>query len=130
MGSTIRVVETASNASGAGAPATSAATGVVVALVVIATHKPPPNTLLTKEQISGHSAKFRFRATGDSTGFECALVRKPTRKGAKTPSPVYSSCGSSKTFKGLKAGSYVLYVRAVGPGGADKTPATYRFKIS
>jgi hypothetical protein len=89
-----------------------------------------PNTLLVQEQVSGHSAKFHFKATGDSTGFECALVRKPTRKGAKTPSPKYSSCGSSKTFKNLKVGSYVLYARAVGPGGADKTPATYKFKIT
>jgi hypothetical protein len=60
----------------------------------------------------------------------CVLVRKPTRKGAKTPSPKYSSCGSSKTFKHLKAGSYVLYVRAIGPGGVDKSPATYGFKIT
>jgi hypothetical protein len=29
----------------------------------------------------------------------------------------------------LKVGSYVLRVRAVGPGGVDKTPATFRFKI-
>jgi hypothetical protein len=43
---------------------------------------------------------------------------------------MYSSCGSSKTFKRLKAGTYVFYVRAVGPGGADKIPATYKFKIS
>jgi hypothetical protein len=94
--------------------------------------KTAPNTLLLTEQISSkhHSATFHFKATGDSTGFQCALVRKPTRKGAKTPSPKYSSCGSSKTFKHLKAGSYVLYVRAVGPGGAAKSPATYKFRIS
>jgi hypothetical protein len=40
------------------------------------------------------------------------------------------SCRSPKTFRGLHAGSYVLYVRAIGPGGADKTPATYDFKIT
>jgi hypothetical protein len=29
-----------------------------------------------------------------------------------------------------KAGSYELYVRAVGPGGVDPSPVTHRFKIS
>jgi hypothetical protein len=91
-----------------------------------------PNTHLVKEQISSkeHSATFLFKATGDFTGFQCALVRKPTRKGVKTPSPKYSKCGSSKTFKHLKAGKYEFYVRAIGPGGVDKSPATYKFKIS
>ena len=35
---------------------------------------------------------------------------------------------SSKTFKHLKAGSYVLYVRAIGPGGADKSPRHLRIQ--
>ena len=43
--------------------------------------------------------------------------------------PRYTKCRSPRTFKHLKAGSYVLRVRAVGPGGVDKTPATYTFKI-
>jgi hypothetical protein len=123
LGHSLSCGVTASNAGGAGSPAMSAKVVVV---------SPPPNTLLLSEKInrSRHSATFRFRATGTSTGFRCALVRKPTRKGAKTPSPHYSSCGSSKTFKHLKAGTYELYVRAVGPGGVDKTPATYKFKIT
>jgi hypothetical protein len=126
VGSTIGVVEIAHNASGGGSPATSSATATVKS------HKAAPNTLLVKEQVNSkdRSAKFRFKATGDSTGFRCALVRKPTRKGAKTPSPKYSSCGSSKTFKDLKAGKYEFYVRAIGPGGVDKSPATYTFKIT
>ena len=36
-----------------------------------------------------------------------------------------TKCRSPRTFKHLKAGSYVLRVRAVGTGGGDKTPATY-----
>ena len=170
VGSTIRVVETARNASGAGSPAASTATTVVQASPGGSqggsaggsqggsgggqsgsgggqegsgggqegsggspsggSHAAVPNTLLVKEQVSGHSAKFHFRATGDSNEFQCALVRKPTRHGAETPSPKYSSCGSAKTFKHLKVGRYVLYVRALGPGGADTSPATYKFKIT
>jgi len=130
VGSTIRVGETASNASGAGASVISNPTAVVLAKP--ASHTAAPNTRVLTEQISSkaHSAKFRFQATGKSSGFECALVRKPAGRHAKTPSPKYSSCGSKKTFEHLKAGSYVLYVRAVGPGGTDKTPATYSFKIT
>ena len=82
------------------------------------------------EQISSRlrTAKFKFKATGKSTGFRCALVRLPISKHAKTPAPKYVACGSSKTFKHLKIGKYVLYVRAVGPGGT-RSPIVYRFKI-
>jgi hypothetical protein len=108
--------------------------------VVVVTPPPPPpagkahiaapTTKLVFEQISSRNrtAKFRFKASGKSTGFRCALVRVPTRKHAKTPSPKYVACGSSKTFKHLKLGKYVLYVRAVGPGGT-RSPVVYRFKI-
>jgi hypothetical protein len=145
-GRTLRVVETARNASGAGSPATSNATATVPTAAggggggqgsgsggpSGGSHPTAPNTHLVKEQISSksHSATFRFKATGDSTGFQCALVRKLIRKGAKTPAPGYSRCGLSKTFKNLKAGKYEFYVRAIGPGGVDKSPATYNFRIS
>jgi hypothetical protein len=135
VGSTVRVLETASNASGAGAPATSSATSPVQAPPGsghVSVSTPPPDTRLLKEQISSrsHSARFRFGASGSSTGFQCALVRTPARKGAKAPSPRYTACSSLKTFKGLKAGRYVLYVRADGPGGVDRSPITFRFKIT
>jgi hypothetical protein len=131
VGSTIRIVETASNAAGTSRPATSNATSAVKGAPAAGAHTAVPNTHLVVEQISSRlrSARFRFTATGAATGFRCALVRLPTRKGAKTPSPRYSRCGSTKTFSGLKAGSYVVYVRAVGPGGADGSPARHTFKI-
>jgi len=133
VGHTLTVQETASNVSGAGSPATSSATAVVHASPAGGKkpHKATPNTRLLSEQINSkrHSATFRFKATGKATGFRCALVRRPTRKGAKTPAPKYSACRSPKTFKHLKVGKYVLYVRAVGPRVVDKTPATYGFKI-
>jgi hypothetical protein len=93
-------------------------------------HVAAPGTKLVFEQISSRNrtAKFRFKATGKATGFRCALVRVPVGKHAKTPSPKYVACGSSKTFKHLKIGKYVLYVRAIGPGGT-KSPVVYRFKI-
>ena len=133
VGSTIRVIETAGNSAGTSGPATSNATSAVQGSPAAgqSAHKAAPNTRVVFDQISSklRSAKFRFKATGLSTGFRCALVRLPSRKGAKTPSPRYSRCASTKTFSGLKAGSYVVYVRAVGPGGADGSPARHTFKI-
>ena len=132
VGHRLRVQETASNVSGAGAGATSSPTAPVSAARTSSKHHAAPNTLLLEHQVSAHDhrATFRFKATGTATRFECALVRKPTRRGARTPAPAYVPCRSPKTFTGLHAGSYVLYVRAIGPGGADKTPATYDFKIT
>jgi hypothetical protein len=132
VGHRLTVQETASNVSGAGSPATSSATAVVHASPAGGTkpHK-APNTRLLSERINSkaHSATFRFKARGKATGFRCALVRRPTRKGAKTPAPKYSACRSPKTFKHLKVGKYVFYVRAVGPRVVNKTPASYGFKI-
>ena len=48
----------------------------------------------------------------------------------EAPAPRYSRCGLSKSFKNLKAGKYEFYARAIGPGGVDKSPATYNFRIS
>jgi inosine-uridine nucleoside N-ribohydrolase len=131
VGSTIRIVETASNAAGTSGPATSKATSAVHGSLGAGTHPAVPDTRLVVEQISSRlrSARFHFKATGGATGFRCALVRLPSRQGAKRPSPRYSRCSSTKTFTGLKAGNYVVYVKAVGPGGVDASPAKHTFKI-
>ena len=118
IGATVRVVETARNASGAGAPARSHATGVVAL-------PPPPDTLLLGEtvDVGGRTATFRFRASGSSNGFDCALVPASAR------SPRYYPCRSPKTYRALAPGSYVFEARAVGLGGFDSTPLNYRFSI-
>jgi hypothetical protein len=124
---TLRVSEIARNATGASAAATSSQTSVVPGSGPSA-----PNTVLLKKLINSRarSATFKFKATGKATGFRCALVRVRTRKGQRTPAPNYVKCPSTKTFRHLKIGKFVFYVRAVGPGGVDKTPAIYRFRIT
>jgi hypothetical protein len=91
----------------------------------------PPSAKLMSEKVSSkaRSAAFNFTATGTVTEFRCALVLKPTRKGAKPPSPRYSPCASSKTFRNLKPGAYTLYVRATGPGGTS-SPVVRKFTIA
>lgn len=148
VGSTIRVVETAANTGGATGATSTATTTVSAASVGTPAGGQPgqgagasgaasvshtaPNTDLATEHISSkdHTARFHFKATGDSTGFQCALVHKPERKGAETPAPRYAACSSPKTYEHLEVGKYEFYVRAIGPGGADKTPAAFVFKIT
>ena len=131
VGATIRIVETANNAAGTGGPATSNATSAVRGSPG-AGIQTAPNTRVVVEQISSRlrSVRFHFTATGGlATGFRCALVRLPSRRGAKKPAPRYARCSATKTFSRLKAGSYVVYVKAVGPGGVDASPAKHTFKI-
>ena len=130
VGHTIRVTETASNAGGSGTAALSAITAMIAAPAVTASLPAPPIAKLLKELISSkhHDATFHFTASGDTTSYECALVRKPTRKHAKTPAPKYAKCGGlSKKYSKLKKGKYVFYVRAIGPGGNGT--AIYHFRI-
>jgi hypothetical protein len=135
VGATIKVEESTSDSAGAGTPALSDPTAIVTAAAVANTdpNQPnPPNTLIVSSKTHPASAglTLRVEATGDATGFECALVRIPHDKHAKVPRPSYKPCGSTITFKHLKAGKYEVYVRADGPGGVDKTPAKYTFTVA
>lgn len=121
--STLRVLETAANSRAASAPASSQPTAVVTV--------PPAGVALIRATIlSGSaSASFRFRATGDSTGVRCALVRSPKRAGARTPRPDYAPCRSPVTFKHLRTGGYVFHVRAVELDGAAGGAVSYTFAM-
>ena len=91
-----------------------------------------PDTKITKSKIdkTNRRAKFKFKARGKSTGFQCALVKKHKKGGKhKKPKPHFSSCRSPKTFKGLAAGGYTFLVRAFNAGGPDPTPAKKSFKL-
>jgi hypothetical protein len=137
LGATIRVAETAADAAGAGTSASSSATAVVHAAAGSdQSSRPPataaPNTRLLTVAVSSrhHSVRFRFSAIGAASAFQCALVRRPARVGASAPTPRYSACRSPKVFNGLRAGRYLFHVRAVGSGGTDRSPASYRFSIA
>jgi Divergent InlB B-repeat domain len=84
----------------------------------------PPNTTIGQATINSSkgTATFKFKARGQKTGFQCALVRKHKK-------PKFKSCRSPKTYKKLKPGKYTFEVRAVGPGGTDPSPAKKKFKI-
>jgi hypothetical protein len=84
-----------------------------------------PNTKIAHAKITArhHSATFSFTATGTATGFQCALVTR------KHPRPRFTRCATPKTYRHLRKGKYTFQVRAVGPGGADPSPATKKFTI-
>jgi hypothetical protein len=88
-----------------------------------------PNTGIAGTVVNqhNHTATFRFKATGNATGFQCALVRQ--RAGRRRPKPRFSACHSPKTYRHLARGKYKFYVRAVGLAGADASPAIRAFSL-
>lgn len=91
-----------------------------------------PDTRITARAIDKRrrSAVFKFKAVGSATAFQCALVKQQrSRKHHKAAKPSFSSCKSPKAYKHLARGHYTFYVRAVGAGGVDLTPASARFSL-
>jgi hypothetical protein len=85
-----------------------------------------PNTKITKATIDSgaHKAAFKFKPVGPySTGFQCAL-KKTGKKAA------FTSCPSHKKYAHLRPGSYTFEVAAIGPGGADRSPAKKTFTVA
>ncbi|MGZ4371764.1 MAG: InlB B-repeat-containing protein [Gaiellaceae bacterium] len=113
--------------SGGGCSGTGACTVTMSAeqSVTAAFNAQPPGTKITSARINRakHRATFMFKAIGgQGSGFQCELKRKHQRAS-------FTKCGSPKTYKHLKRGSYTFEVRAVGPGGHDPTPARKSFTI-
>ena len=100
--------------------------------------KPPPVAPETKidkgpkKKVTTKGKKapvsFRFSSTTAGTTFECALVKKPAKKGKKTPKPEFKTCASPRKLK-LKPGKYTFSVRALNAGLADPSPATSSFRV-
>lgn len=83
-----------------------------------------PNTVIARATVrkSRHLASFAFRGLGGATRFQCRL--KKIGKAA-----AFRACASPRTSLHLTRGTYVFSVRAIGTGGTDPTPASYRFRI-
>jgi hypothetical protein len=85
----------------------------------------PPSTKLKSAHIGAGSgsARFTFSSSGESTGFQCSLVKSGH-------AAHFAKCASPKKYQHLDKSHYTFEVRAVGPGGADPTPAKKTFSIS
>jgi YVTN family beta-propeller protein len=80
----------------------------------------PPQTKFKKhpaKRTTSRKAKFKFKADEKGARFKCKLDRKKFRK-----------CG--KAFKAtVEPGTHTLQVKAVGKGGADPTPAKFKWTV-
>lgn len=105
---------------------TQARTNRVFAICATDTADPqaPPDTKITSTKIrpAQHKATVAFRGLGTTTSFQCKLAKAHR-------SAAYKKCPSPQTYQGLTKGTYDFFVRAVGPGGTDPSPARYRFTI-
>jgi hypothetical protein len=61
--------------------------------------------------------RFHFTANGIFTGFACRIDRRPYRR-----------CADPKSYS-LALGAHVFKVRAIGPGGIDRTPGVIRVRV-
>jgi hypothetical protein len=92
-----------------------------------------PNTRITAAKIGKPAgrARFRFKAVGRATGFQCRLVRAKVKATARRPAQKrFRACASPKAYRNLRPGRYRFAVRALNGGLADTTPASRRFRIS
>jgi hypothetical protein len=110
--------------------ASGSVTAVFIAVPASVAASPPAVPVIEKATVKSTTATFRFASRASGTVLECALVRRAMGKHAKQPKPVYSSCGTTKTYRHLHKGSYTLWVQAVASGGTDSGPVQRSFKIA
>jgi hypothetical protein len=84
-----------------------------------------PGTAITASTVSAkhRTAAFHFTSTGVAVGYECAL-----RHGSHAAK--FALCLGSRSYAKLPAGHYTFEVRAIGPGGTDRTPAKHAFTVT
>jgi hypothetical protein len=83
-----------------------------------------PGTTITSATLNQvkHSATFGFKGLGPTSGFQCSL----RKNGAPAP---FAACSSPKAYLNLAPANYAFLVRAFNSGGADLSPALYKFRI-
>jgi hypothetical protein len=82
---------------------------------------PPQTMIFAVARPASRAVRFRFRAIGRATLFECGLTR--LTPGARASRPRFELCDSPATYRRLAPGRYRFLVRAIGLGGTDPTPA-------
>ena len=90
-----------------------------------------PDTRITAAKIRKPvgRAKFRFRAIGPRTGFQCKLTTATPKTGKRAGPKRWRRCSSPKAYRNLGPGRYHFAVRAISGGAVDRTPAKRRFRI-
>jgi Tol biopolymer transport system component len=84
----------------------------------------PPTTRLSGAAVKAGKgrASFAFSGGGLTRSYQCSLSRG--HHAAR-----FTACRAPESYIHLRAGHYTFRVRAVGPGGHDRTPAIRQFRI-
>jgi hypothetical protein len=94
------------------APSQSEPTATVVA-------PSDPTAIIAHADKHSHRIRFVLGAFGQTSGYQCALVRHGR---SATSAPIFRACGSVRIYRNLPAGHYTFLVRALGSdGGAGAT---------
>jgi DNA-binding beta-propeller fold protein YncE len=98
---------------------TASCSGSAVATVSHSVGIPPQTTIKKhpKKKTESEKAKFKFSANEKGAKFQCKLDRKKFKK-----------CGKKFSPK-VKPGKHTLQVKAIGKGGADPTPAKFKWTV-
>jgi hypothetical protein len=87
---------------------------------------PPPKTTIRIRPVrfdrDQHVVTFRFRATGQPSGLECAV----TPRGR---SPQFARCTSPEAYTKLRPGAYTFTVQALGSSATKLSSATQRLTV-
>jgi hypothetical protein len=73
----------------------------------------------------GHAVRVLLGGSDTGGAFECALVRRGTRK-----RPRYAPCGAVRVYRHLAAGRYTFYARASEPGTGSRRRKAVRRSFS
>jgi hypothetical protein len=101
------------------APSSGSVTATFTQLGASSAQTRPVAPSIEKLRLGTHKATFTFSKPARGVELQCALVRRITGKHAKQPKPSYGSCGVSKTYRHLGAGSFTLYLRAYANGATS-----------
>jgi hypothetical protein len=69
---------------------------------------------------------FTFAKPAAGGALQCALVRRASGAAVRRR---YATCALTKTYRGLRRGSYTLYLRTLAGSGLHSSPAERSFKI-
>jgi hypothetical protein len=102
---------------------------VVVAPSGTASAPPPAVPTVERMRIRGASVTFTFAKPAAGGALQCALVRHPSGQTGTVQQRHYAICALTRTYRGLRRGSYTLFLRTLAGSGVHSAPSARSFKI-
>jgi List-Bact-rpt repeat protein len=102
---------------------------VVVTPTGTASAPPPAAPAVERVRIRGASVTFTFAKPPPGGALQCALVKHASGQPASAGQRRYATCAITKTYRGLRRGSYTLYLRTLAGSGLHSSPSARSFRI-